>query len=114
MKPQKVLQFFRTPFLILFIALSIGVYLGYSYSISFNFLVGYSVVCVSSLMLYYLCLKSKNTLFLVVVFNFFVLIGILSIRQSNGAWERHSFKDFYRQEGEVVLRFQEIGNQEKE
>jgi competence protein ComEC len=114
MKPQKVLQFFRTPFLILFIALSIGVYLGYSYSISFNFLVGYSVVCVSSLMLHYLCLKSKNTLFLVVVFKFFVLIGILSIQQSNGAWERHSFKDFYRQEGEVVLRFQEIGNQEKE
>lgn len=114
MKPQKALEFFRTPFLTLFIALSIGVYLGYSYSFSFNFLVGYSIVSAGALVLYYLRFKSNNTLFLVVVFNFFLVIGIFSIQQSNGDWESYSIKDFYRQEGEVVLNFQEIGNQEKE
>lgn len=114
MKPQRALQFFRTPFLVLFIALSIGVYLGFSYSIPFYFLVGYTVVCLSTFILQHLFFKSKNIMFLVVVFNFFVLIGIFSIQLNNGGWERNSFKDFFQQEGDVVLKFQEIGNQEKE
>jgi competence protein ComEC len=36
------------------------------------------------------------------------------MQQSRGEWEANSFEDLYQQDGEIIVKLQEIGNQEKE
>ena len=114
MKPQLTLQFFRTPFLVLLTALSIGVFLGYSYTVSSAILVVISSISLFLVVLTYLFFKSTNGLFILAIFLVFVLIGFFSMQQSRGEWEANSFEDLYQQEGEIIVKLQEIGNQEKE
>ena len=114
MKPQLTLQFFRTPFLVLLTALSIGVFLGYSYTVSSAILVVISSISLFLVVLTHLFFKSTNGLFILAIFLVFVLIGFFSMQQSRGEWEANSFEDLYQQEGEIIVKLQEIGNQEKE
>jgi competence protein ComEC len=114
MKPQLTLQFFRTPFLVLLTALSIGVFLGYSYTVSSAILVVISSISLFLVVLTHLFFKSTNGLFILAIFLVFALIGFFSMQQSRGEWEANSFEDLYQQEGEIIVKLQEIGNQEKE
>jgi competence protein ComEC len=114
MKPQLTLQFFRTPFLVLLTALSIGVFLGYSYTVSSAILVVISSISLFLVVLTHLFFKSTNGLFILAIFLVFVLIGFFSMQQSRGEWEANSFEDLHQQEGEIIVKLQEIGNQEKE
>ncbi len=114
MKPQLTLQFFRTPFLVLLTALSTGVFLGYSHTVSSAILVVISSISLFLVVLTHLFFKSTNGLFILAIFLVFVLIGFFSMQQSRGEWEANSFEDLYQQEGEIIVKLQEIGNQEKE
>lgn len=114
MKPHVFDSFYKIPFLYLLIALSSGIYVGFIADFTINYLLIISVVLMVFLGFMRYFFKASDAVLLLVYLLFFFLIGYYNIHVSTGKMNSESFIEHCKQEGEVVLEVNEIGNQEKE
>ena len=109
-KPPTYYRFYRQPFIVLTVGLSIGILLGFEWRewVDLVFLVSaFFLILILALHLFG---KLKGYLLFVVIFIAATLAGVHLLQSRDGCWDRNKFSQVYQRGDPMIVQLKEVGS----
>ena len=102
-------RFYRRPFVILAIGLSIGVVLGFEFREWTDLALLLSLITVAVTIVLYLIHRLKGSVLFICMILATILTGVHLIQSRDGAWDQHKFSQNYQRGDPLIIELKEVG-----